>query len=302
MPVKTLIVIAGPTAVGKTALSIAIAKELRAPIVSADSRQFFKELSIGTAKPSKEEMQGVPHYMIDSHSITEEYNVGKYESEVIPLLDDLFRENDQVILTGGSGLYIDAVCKGLDELPEADPGTRNKIAEILAAEGIEGLQKLLEKLDPEYYGKVDLNNPQRLSRALEVCISSGKAYSSLRKGSRKKRNFEIVKIGLNMDRAELYRRIDRRVDEMMKAGLLNEVRSLYENRAANALQTVGYKDLFDHIDGKSDLSSAIDQIKQNTRNFAKRQLTWFRRDGEIKWFEPGEKENILAYIQQRIRV
>src|ERR1043165_2925753 len=276
MPVKTLIVIAGPTAVGKTALSVSIAKELHCPIVSADSRQFFREMNIGTAKPSTEEMSQVPHYLVGSHSIAEDYNVGKYEAEVIPLLNELFRDHDFVILCGGSGLYIDAVCKGFDELPEADPEIRKRIGNILQAEGIEGLQNLIRELDPEYHSKADLQNPQRLSRALEVCLSTGKPYSSFRKGNKKKRNFETLKIGLNMDREKLYGRINLRVDDMMKAGLAEEARSLFPNRHLNALQTVGYSELFAHFDGKISLEAAAEQIKQNTRNFAKRQLTWFR--------------------------
>jgi tRNA dimethylallyltransferase len=299
MPVKTLIVIAGPTASGKTALSVAIAKELGCPVISADSRQFFREMNIGTAKPSPEEMQEVPHYLVGSHSITEEYNAGKYEAEAIPLIEELFKEHDVLLLTGGSGLYINAVCNGFDELPEGNPEIRKQIAAVMESNGIEGLQILLKELDPEYYATADLQNPQRLSRALETCLSTGKPYSTLRKGQRKKRNFEIVKIGLNMDREVLYQRINRRVDEMMKAGLLEEVKALYPQRHLNALKTVGYSELFDFLDGKTSLEAAVELIKQNTRNFAKRQLTWFRRDEGIKWFEPQETTQVLAYIQQR---
>jgi tRNA dimethylallyltransferase len=299
--VKTLIVIAGPTAIGKTALSISIAKAMGAPVISADSRQFFKELSIGTARPSEQEMQDVPHYFIGSHSITEDYNVGKYEAEVIPLLQELYKKNNLAILAGGSGLYIDAVCNGFDELPEADGEIRKKIAGLYASEGTAGLEKLLRKLDPEYHAKADLKNPQRLSRALEICLATGKPYSSLRKGSKKKRDFQIIKIGLNMDREKLYNRINQRVDEMMKRGLLEEAQGLYPQKGLNALQTVGYSELFDYLDGTTNLDEAVDRIKQNTRNFAKRQLTWFRRDKEIKWFEPDQETEIIAYIRGNIR-
>jgi len=297
MPNKFLIVIVGPTAIGKTALSIAIAKALNTSIISADSRQFFKEMSIGTAKPSLEEMQHIPHYFIDSHSITDEYNVGKYETEAIELIEHLFKTNNTLILTGGSGLYIDAICKGFDELPEADAEVRNKIDLLLKSEGIEGLQKLLQELDPVYYAKVDLQNPQRISRALEVCLTTGSPYSNLRLGTIKKRNFNSIKIGLNTSREVLYQRINQRVDEMIKNGLLEEVQQLQPYKHLNALQTVGYKELFDYLNNTTSLQEAIELIKQNSRRFAKRQLTWFRRDTETKWFEPTETEGILEYIK-----
>ncbi|MDO9184527.1 MAG: tRNA (adenosine(37)-N6)-dimethylallyltransferase MiaA [Bacteroidia bacterium] len=296
MSSKNLIVIVGPTAVGKTAMSIAIAKAFDCPVVSADSRQFFKEMNIGTAKPTETEIEGVTHYFINSHSITDDFNVGKYETEAIALLEKLFQTNEKVILVGGSGLYIDAVCKGFDELPEADEEIRNKINLLLKTDGIEGLQTLLKELDINYYNKVDLQNPQRLSRALEVCLTTGKPYSELRKGKIKKRNFNIIKVGINTSRELLYDRINKRVDEMMKDGLLNEVKSLQDFKHLNALQTVGYKELFDHLENKLDLNSAIELIKQNSRRFAKRQLTWFHRDEEIKWFEPNQAKEILMYI------
>lgn len=300
MPDRSLIVLVGPTAIGKTASSIQIAKEFNCPIVSADSRQFFKEMSIGTAKPSAEEMQDVPHYLIGSHSITENYNVGKYEVEVISLLDKLFRTNKTVVLVGGSGLYIDAICKGFDELPEADTEVRNKINLLLEEKGIEALQSLLKELDPIYYSKVDLHNPQRMSRALEVCLTTGKPYSTLREGKIKKRNFNIIKIGLNTSREVIYERINKRVDEMMQAGLLEEVKRLLPQKQLNALQTVGYNELFDFLENKTDLNTAVESIKQNTRKFAKRQLTWFRRDEEIKWFEPTQTSELLNYIKTKI--
>jgi len=296
----TLIVLVGATAIGKTAASIQIAKKLSCPVISADSRQFFKEMSIGTAKPNKEEMQGVPHFMIDSHSIYDEINVGKYETEVITLLDTLFLKNKTVILVGGSGLYIDAVCKGFDELPEADPAVRETINLLLHEKGIEALQSLLKELDPVYYSKVDLQNPQRISRALEVCLTTGKPYSILREGKIKPRNFKFIKIGLNTSRDILYARINNRVDNMMESGLLEEARILHPQKHLNALQTVGYNELFDYLENKTDLKSAIESIKQNTRKFAKRQLTWFRRDQEIKWFEPHEISEIQKFIDSQL--
>jgi len=300
MLLKTVIVIVGPTAIGKTAVSINIAKKLHCPILSADSRQFFKEMTIGTAKPSVEEMQGVPHYFINSHTIADDYNVGKFETQSIALLEKLFKTHDQVIVVGGSGLYIDALCKGFDELPEANIEIREKIQSVLTSEGIEGLQHLLQQHDPEYYNKVDLSNPQRLSRAIEVCLTTGIPYSQFRKGENKKRNFNIVKIGLNTDRESLYEQINKRVNDMINRGLIDEVRSLVPYKHLNALQTVGYKEFFDYFENKTDLPTAINLIKQNTRRFAKRQLTWFRRDEEITWFEPNEEENIVAFITKRI--
>jgi len=297
---KYLIVVAGPTAIGKTALGVRLAKTFGTAVLSADSRQFFREMSIGTAKPSAEEMQGIPHYFIGSHSVSEPYNVGKYETEAIALLKKLFSEQDVVIMVGGSGLYIDAVCKGFDELPEADEAIRKQIDELLGQEGIEALQEKLKQLDPVYYAQVDLKNPQRLSRALEVCMSSGKPYSTLREGKIKTRDFNCIKIGLDTGRELLYERINSRVDKMMQEGLLEEVRSLIPFKTANALQTVGYKELFDHLEGKTDLRSAIELVKQNTRKFAKRQLTWFRRDAEMKWFQPDETEKIIEYIKATI--
>ena len=295
---NSLIILLGPTAIGKTALSIAIAKQFNCPILSADSRQFYKEMSIGTAKPSKKEMEGIPHYFINSHSIKEEYNVVKYETEVINLLDQLFQTNSFVVLVGGSGLYIDAISKGFDSLPPTSTETRKKVNKLLEDNGIEALQVLLKELDPVYYKQVDLNNKQRVSRAIEVCFSSEKKYSELRKGETTKRNFNSIKIGLNADRQLLYERINARVDTMMEAGLLEEVKKLVPYKHLNSLQTVGYKELFDYIEGNIDLDTAISLIKQNTRRFAKRQLTWFRRDEEIEWFEPEQFDEIINTIKK----
>lgn len=258
-------------------------------------------MSIGTAKPTAEEMDGVKHYFIDSLSITDSYNVGKYETEVITLLEELFKKHEQVIIVGGSGLYINAICNGIDNLPEADTATRKKVENILKTEGIASLQKLLKSLDPTYYEKVDKNNPQRLSRAVEVCLSTGKTYSSLRTGTKIKRNFNIIKIGLNSARDLLYERINARVDIMMQNGLLNEVEALLPNKHLNALQTVGYKELFSYLEKEIDLETAVGLIKQNTRRFAKRQLTWFRKDEDIEWFQTDEVEAIVKNINNKLQ-
>jgi tRNA dimethylallyltransferase len=297
---KYLIIVTGPTAVGKTSMAVELAKHFNTEVISADSRQFFRELSIGTAKPSEEERSGITHHFIDSHSIKEDYNVGKFENEAITLIEKLFSTKDVLIVAGGSGLYIDAICKGFDNLPEADPEIREKLKSILHKKGIAGLQELLKELDPDHYKTADLNNPQRLSRALEVCLSTRRPYSSMRKGKAKDRNFSTIKIGLNTSRDKLYERINERVDSMMENGLLEEVKSVKQYRAHNALQTVGYKELFEYLDGDISLERAIELIKQHTRNFAKRQLTWFNRDEEIEWFEPSDKKSIIAHINQKM--
>ena len=297
---KTLIIILGPTAVGKTALSIQVAKLFHTEILSADSRQFFKEMNIGTAKPSPEEMQDIKHHFIDFLSIEEDYNAGAYESKDLACMENIFRQKDIAILTGGSGLYINAVCNGFDELPETDEKVRADSIEKYRSDGIEALQKQLKKLDPVYYDMVDLNNSQRIIRALEVCLVSGQPYSNFRSGKQKPRNFNILKIGLERDRKELYQRIDERVDEMIKSGLEKEARGLLPYRNKNALQTVGYKELFDYFEGKHDLQKAIELIKQNTRKFAKRQLTWFRKDKKIHWFHPDEKKAIIDLIKSNV--
>ncbi len=245
-------------------------------------------------------MKGIPHYFINSHSVSENYNVGRFEADAIELLGKLFTLHNVVIMAGGSGLYIDAVCKGFDPLPEADPEIRISISELFESKGVSALQEMIKNLDPDYAATADLNNTQRLSRALEVCIASGKPYSSLRFGKSRKRDFKIIKIGLNTDREKLYLRINERVDKMISDGLVEEVKSLLKFRTANALQTVGYKEIFDHLDGNTDLNTAVELIKQNTRRFAKRQLTWFRRDEEIKWFEPHEEQQIIDHLTQAL--
>jgi len=285
---KTLIVITGPTASGKTAAAISLAMYYKTVILSADSRQFYREMSIGTAKPSWIELAEAKHYFIDSHSITDNFSVGDFEKQALGLLDELFQIHDIIILAGGSGLYIKALTDGFDDIPQADAATREKLNKLFAAKGIEPLQTKLQKVDPDYYAEVDLNNPQRIIRALEVYETTGKPFSSYRKAGVNKRPFNILKIALDMPRAVLYSRINQRVDMMVEQGLVTEARSLIFHRHQNALNTVGYTELFDHFDDKISLEKAIDQIKQNTRHFAKRQLTWFRKDTGIHWLKPED--------------
>lgn len=294
---KKLIVITGPTASGKTSMAIALARWLGTEIVSADSRQVYKEMSIGTAKPTAEQLAEVKHHLVGHVSITENYNAGRYEKDALECLDRLFLRYDKVILAGGTGLYINALCHGLDELPESDLGIRQRLEDQLNNEGIVALQDALLQADPAYYQTVDLSNPVRLMRALEVCEISGKPYSSFRKGKRVNRDFNILKIGLEVPREELINRINNRIDEMIRAGLLEEVISLLPYRRQNALNTVGYSELFDHLDGKTTLEDAIAKVKINTRRYAKRQMTWFRRDPEIVWLKP-EFDLIRSYIEQ----
>ncbi|MDB5159524.1 MAG: miaA [Mucilaginibacter sp.] len=283
-----LIVIAGPTASGKTAAGILLAQYYKTVVVSADSRQFYREMSIGTAKPGWNELAAVKHYFIDSHAITEPFSVGDFEKDGLALLDDLFKTHDKVILVGGSGLYIKALCEGFDDIPQADEGTREQLNFEFKEKGIAALQEELKIADPDYYNEVDLSNPQRIIRAIEVFRSTGNPFSSYRKATVNKRPFNILKIGLDLPREILYSRINQRVDEMVKQGLVDEVRSLTPYRQYNALNTVGYSELFDYFDGKIDLNKAIDLIKQNTRRFAKRQLTWFRKDQQMHWLKPDE--------------
>lgn len=301
---RFLIVILGPTAVGKTSLAIDIATELDTEIISADSRQFYREMNIGTAKPSAGELKKAKHHFINSLSVTDDYNVGRFEKDALNVLEEIFSKRNTAVMVGGSGLYINAVCNGFDSVPQADKELRENLSALYKEKGIEALQAMLKKLDLEHYKKVDIKNPHRLIRAIEVCMVTGKPYSDLLKGKKQERNFKVIKIGLNMKREKLYERINERVDEMMKNGLLNEVKALAPFRAGdnpNSLNTVGYKELFDHLEGKCDLQTAIEKLKQNTRNFAKRQLTWFRRDKEIKWFEPTEHKAIISYLQSKIR-
>ena len=297
---KFLIIIAGPTAVGKTAVAIAIASHFDTEIISADSRQVYKELSIGVARPSEEELKAVKHHFIASKSVHDYYSAGEYERECMALLDTLFRIKNIVVMCGGTGLYIKAVCDGFDEIPEVGSEIREQLNAELEKSGIEPLQKRLEQLDPETFATMDIQNSQRVIRALEVCIGSGMPFSAFRKGKKEKRNFTPVKICLNTNKEELYRRIDHRVDGMMQKGLLEEAKAIYPYKNNNALQTVGYKELFDHFDGIISLDEAVEKIKQHTRNYAKRQLTWFRKDKAFTWFEPGETSNIIQFINSQM--
>lgn len=293
---KNLIVIAGPTAVGKTALSIELAKFYGCPVISADSRQFYKEMSIGTAKPTAQEMQNVPHHFIDQISIHDTYNVGQYEREAIACIEHEFKEHEHLILVGGSGLYINAVLNGVDEFEEIPGHIREQLTDDYNTKGLEYLQNQLKQCDEVYYNQVDLNNPQRIMRALEVCIHTQKPYSSFRKKEHKERSFNAICLLINTEREQLYARINQRVDLMMAQGLLNEVRQLYPYKHLNALNTVGYKELFDAMDGNISLKDAENLIKQNTRRYAKRQLTWFNNQGDFESFEPTDLEKIKAYL------
>lgn len=285
---KRLIVIAGATASGKTSISVQLAQILKTEIISCDSRQFYKELSIGTAKPSKDEMKGIPHHFIDSHSISEEINAGKYEQLVLPVLDELFKSHDQLIITGGSGLFIDAIVNGFDYMPDVPTEIRENLNKKFETDDVGGLFEQLQKLDPEYSKIVDSENPKRIIRALEVCLSSNKTYSEFRTGQKAKRNFEVIKIVLDRPREELYERINHRVDLMMNEGLLDEVKSLLPFKHLNALQTVGYREIFSYLDNEFDLNRAIELIKQNSRRYAKRQLTWFRRSSDYHWIHADD--------------
>jgi len=295
---KTLIVIAGPTAVGKTAIAIQVAQHYNTVVLSADSRQFYREMSIGTAKPNAEELAAVKHYFIDSHSIQENFSVGDFEKQALALLDELFKEYDVIVMAGGSGLYVKAVCEGFDNLPVAEPGVRHKLNQDFTELGIRHLQERVKEVDPDYYEQVDIHNPQRLIRALEVFETTGKPISYYRKSTVNERPFNILKIGLNLPRDILYQQINYRVDKMVDLGLLDEVRSLIPQRNLNALNTVGYSELFDHFDGKINLESALELIKQNTRHFAKRQLTWFRKDKDIHWLEADNEDVVLDIVKQ----
>lgn len=297
---KVLIVIAGPTAVGKTNFTVKLAGELGTDIVSADSRQFYRELEIGTAKPTQAEMKGVRHYFINSHSIFDAFSVGDYEQEAIALLKDLFSEKDVVVMTGGSGLFIKAVCEGMDEFPELDSGIREQLNDELGTEGLDKLTAELKQKDPAYWEIVDLQNPQRVIRALEVIRRTGVPYSSFRTNEKKSRFFKCLKIGLEREREELYERINRRVDLMLENGLKEEALKYYEFKELNSLQTVGYTEIYDYKDGKYDWEEAVRLIKRNTRRYAKRQMTWFKKDKEFVWFHPENEEEIVKYIQAQI--
>lgn len=297
---KTLIVVVGPTAIGKTALAIELAQRYQTEIISADSRQFFKEMSIGTAKPSVEELAAAPHHFIGSHSVNQFFSTGDFEVQALALMEQLFQQHNVLIMVGGSGLYINAVCDGLDDMPEIDLNVREKLNQQFATEGIDAIRRQLAALDPAYFEKVDQSNPQRMIRGLEVALSTGQKLSSFLTSNKKQRPFNIVKVGLNTDRAQLYAQINHRVDKMVDIGLIDEVKSLLPYRELNALKTVGYSEIFDYLDGTTDLTTAIDKIKQNTRRFAKRQLTWFKKDLDTVWFEPGKNEEVIQFLAQQI--
>lgn len=293
---KTLIVLVGPTASGKTGLAIELAQKLNTEIISADSRQFYIEIPIGTAAPAKEQLELAPHHFVGNLSITDNYNVSQFESDVLQLLEKKWESYDQMIMVGGSGLYVNAVCKGIDELPDPDEALRKELNVMYKTYGIKALRDKLKAIDPDYYKVVDINNPKRLLRAVEVCMQTGNTYTSLRKNKPKTRSFRIVKIGLEMDRKLLNERIHMRTDEMINKGWLEEAMSVQPKSHLNALNTVGYKELFAYLEGEMSLNEAISKIKTNTRRFAKRQMTWFKKDPEIQWFNPENKDQIIKYL------
>ena len=294
---KTLIIIAGPTAVGKTDLCVKIAKLLDTEVVSADSRQFYRELAIGTAKPTIEEMAGVKHHFINSHSIQDYYSVGDFERDCLVVLEEIFRRKDVAILTGGSGMFIKMITDGIDEMPEADLDLRQNLAQRLNNEGLEVLADELKNLDPIYYQQVDIQNTQRVLRALEVCISSGKPFSSFRKNQKVERPFRMIKIALERPREELYARIDKRMDTMLANGLEDEAKSVIDFREHYALKTVGYREIYEHLDGEYDREEMIRLLKRNSRRYAKRQITWFKNQDEFHWFDAKNEEEIIRFIE-----
>lgn len=296
-----LITIVGPTAIGKTALSIQLANYFNAEIISCDSRQFFKEMSIGTAVPSEDELSAAKHHFIQNRSIFDAYNVGEFERDALKKLSELFAESNVVIMVGGSGLYVDAAIDGLDEFPDVDHAIREQLNTSFKENGIESLQQKLKELDPETYQNIAIDNPHRIIRALEICIGTGKTYSSFKNKPKASRNFQSIKIGLTAEREVLYNRINQRVDSMIAHGLIDEAKSLYSNRELNALQTVGYRELFSYFDGTFTKEFAIEEIKKNTRRFAKRQLTWFKKDEKIAWFDfKSDVNSIIKWIEKNI--
>lgn len=294
----SLIVITGPTAVGKSELCIDIAKYYGIPIINADSRQIYRELKIGTATPTEEQLKSVKHYFVGSISIDNYYNASMYEQDVLTLLDKQFKHSPIQLLTGGSMMYIDAVCNGIDDIPTIREDIREEMKKRYANEGLEALCEDLKRLDPEHYEIVDKKNYRRVIHALEICYQTGRTFTSFRRQEKKQRPFKIIKIGLNREREELYHRINLRVDQMMTDGLLDEVQSLQSKRTNNALNTVGYKEMFTYLNGTWSLEEAVERIKGNTRRYARKQLTWFKRDEEMRWFHPQQKEDILKYISQ----
>lgn len=299
---KRLIVIVGPTAVGKTEFSVQLAELLHTEIISADSRQIFKELNIGTAKPSAEQLARVKHHFINSHSIEEDFDAGSFERSALALLAELFQHNDSVILCGGSGLYVRALCEGFDDMPEVAPETRARIVEQYERNGLRWLQQQVSQKDPDYFEEVDQQNPHRLMRALELLETSGQPMATWRRKSSRTRPFSIVKIGLDMEREQLYARIDRRMDDMITAGLFDEAKALYPRRHLNALQTVGYREIFDFLDGQYDRAEAVRLLKRNSRHYAKRQLTWFKKDATIRWFDASDLRKLTADVKDHLGI
>ncbi|MFW9607486.1 MAG: tRNA (adenosine(37)-N6)-dimethylallyltransferase MiaA [Prevotella sp.] len=298
---KTLVVVLGPTGVGKTELCLNIAKHLKSPIINADSRQIFAEMPIGTAAPTKEQQREVLHYFVGNHNITDYYSAAMFEEDAINTIDKLFKDgHNSVLMSGGSMMYIDAVCKGIDDIPTIDESTREKLKIEFERDGLDKLVDKLKVLDPEHWLIVDKKNPRRVIHALEICMMTGKTYTSFRRNTNKKRPFNILKIGLNRDREELYERINKRVLNMIDEGLVNEVLQLYNFRNQNALNTVGYKEVFDYLDGLLTLDEATRQIQSNSRRYMRKQLTWFKRDESIKWFNPNNVEEILKYIDKNV--
>jgi tRNA dimethylallyltransferase len=295
-----LILIVGPTAVGKTELCINLAKKYQTGILSCDSRQFYREMNLGTAKPTSEELKSVPHHFINSRSIEEDYDVKQFEQDAITLLEQLFAKNNVVIMTGGSGLFADAVVNGLDEMPTIDSRIREQVIQDYQEKGIAFLQSEAQKMDPDYFAVVDQNNPQRLMRALEVIRGTGKPFSSFRIKKKADRPFKVIKIGLERPRPELYERIEKRMDQMIQAGLFDEADALFGKRHLNSLQTLGYTEIFDFLEGKYDRAEAIRLLKRNSRRYAKRQLTWFKKDPDIKWFNPENQIDIFNFISDQI--
>ena len=298
---KQLFVLLGPTAVGKTELSLELAEYLHCPIISADSRQLFRELPVGTAAPTAAERQRVQHFFVADHSVDDYYSASLYERDVLQLLDAQFREREVALMSGGSMMYIDAVCNGIDDIPTVRDDIRQTMKRRLAEEGLEALVEQLHQLDPEHWTIVDRKNPRRVLHALEICIQTGKTYTSFRTNSRRERPFQIIKIGLNRDREELYNRINRRVLQMMEQGLEQEARAVYPKRANTALLTVGYKELFQYFDGAISRDEAIRQIQSHTREYMRKQLTWFRRDADIHWFHPNQRSEILQFVSDTLK-
>ena len=295
-----LFVLLGPTAVGKTALSLKVAKLLGSPIINCDSRQIYKDMSIGTAAPTKEQLKEVRHYFVKILELQEYYSAAQYETDVLQLINKLQHSHNNLLLSGGSMMYIDAVCNGIDDIPNVDAEIREKLKERFQTEGLEPLRCELRLLDPEYYNIVDLKNPKRIIHALEICYTSGKPYSSFRVNKKKERPFQIIKIGLKRDRNDLFDRINKRVDMMIEEGLLEEAKKLYPHRHLNALNTVGYKEIFNHLDGTCDLDFAVEKIKKNTRDYAKKQMTWFAHDNSIHWFTPDNEKEIINFVTENL--